>query len=88
MPGYRRVAGRPSRSAQAPGRPTRARARQERLSHLIDVAVTPEQRLAATFDALRSAAKRSPARGPAALADAQQQLARLLAWVTERGDAA
>lgn len=76
----------------AKGRPTQAQAHDIRsgrkLAERLTVSVSPEQRLTLTFDAFRSAVRNSPARGPRAIEQAQQELARLLAWVTSGGDAA
>lgn len=66
------------------GRPTAAQRRADRMATRIANAMTPEQRAAATFDALRSACRHSPERGPVALAEATTRMGELLAWVTER----
>lgn len=69
------------------GKPTRAAARTERSTARLDsrlaIAATPEQRASAAFDALRSAASRSPGRGPQALEQAARELASLARWVTD-----
>lgn len=63
------------------GRPARAQARDERMAARMASAVTPEQRAAAAFDALRMAAARSPERGRPALEDAAGYLLGLAGWI-------
>lgn len=70
------------------GRPTRARAREERMAARMAAAATPSDRAAAALDGLRMAAAHCPERGPAALEDAARYLAGLTRWVRGAGDTA
>lgn len=72
------------------GQPTRTQARTDRsatrLNTRLALATTPEQRAAASWDALRSACARFPDRGARALEEASRLLAGLTREVTERGE--
>lgn len=82
MAGHRRKVGKPTRATM------RRQRSAARFDQRIQEAVTPEERLAARFDAFRSACVQHPDRALSAIREAERQLASLTAWVTGRGEAA